>query len=1118
MTDDTTTRRDARPETFRAELAGAWRSALGLDVIEDGTHFFHEGGDSVLAVEVALLLRELTGTELDLDILYEYPEFGSLVAALTGPGAGEARQEGRELTGPEERLWAVEQLHPGTAVHHICVAYRFPHRLDVDRVRSALNALAGRHDALRRGFVRPGRTVTAPEPTVPCRWVDARGVAEASVRELVDTEARAPFDLARPPLLRALVVDEGEAGSRLVLTVHHLVCDGVSLTLLEEDVQRLYAGEPDPGPDGGRVAPARVRTVAPDAAPGAALEEWRAALADRREGLRLPHDLPRPARPGTRGAAHRVTPAPERLEPFLRAAREERLSGFMAWTAAYVAALVSVTGDRDLVVCVPVSAREPERAAEIGMFVDLVPLRFRVPPGTTARELLRHTRRVITRALARPVPFQAIVEALGTGAGGRAPLAQTALTYLDTAGCGLRLDGYAAEREQVPTGTAKFELLWAVTRASAGTVCELEWSADLFTAERGADLHRRVLRAVEDAFAEPDAPLAAAETAPASVPAPAGGGTFVAVHERVRQRAAERPEAVAVRHGGRELSYGELDRRASAVAAGLRAAGYGRGTVVAVPAERGLPSVVACLGVLYAGCAYLPLDAGQPGERTRETVRAAAGAALVTDGASADLLSGLVPVHRLDELTARGGGPFAPTPVTGADVAYVMCTSGSTGRPKAVVVPHRAVSRLVPDADFVTFTERDRVAHVSNPAFDAATFELWGALAGGGTLVVADRDVLLSPDRMRAFLAEERITVMFLTVTLLNQLVDFAPDAFRDLRVLVFGGEKQDDRRLEKLFAAGPPARVVNGYGPTENTTFSTTHDVTPRDLADGVVPLGGPLPGSTAYVLDADGAPVPPGGTGELYVGGEGLAHGYLDAPELTATAFVPDPFSTEGGRLYRTGDQVRVLPDGGIAYVGRLDDQVKVRGHRVEPAETVRALRDRDGVADAVVLPRRTPEGTELVAFAVPVTGPHGTPVALDGQALRERLAETLPPYLLPAALRVVDRIPATPNGKADRQALLAALDTAGPQPVAGPADAPDPLAEAVATLWCEVLGTERAAPGDDFHRLGGHSLKALRLLARLDEELAAEVELVDFFAEPTLAALTRLARTAHAQEENR
>lgn len=1126
-----------RTDDLREGVAAVWRDRLGLAEIQDGDDFFLVGGDSVLAVEVATDLRALTGAELDLDIVYDYPEFGKLVAALAS-GARPQEHELRELTPAEARVWAAEMLDPGTPVYHVCVRYRFDGKLDLVRLRGALNALAAGHDALRRGFMSPGRAFTAGDAPVPCRWVEVRGVPEAEVLRLLDDDARAPFDLARPPLLRALVADGGEEGDLLQLTVHHLVCDGASLSLLESRLGRLYSGGP-PGEEAG-TAPRAVSRQARD--PEAALEYWRAALADCPGGLPIPHDLPRaagdaeagddaadrPAGAASRvaGAAHGVVVPAGTLAALSSLAGSERLSPFMSWVAAYAAGLAAVTGERDLVITVPVSSRGPEQRHEVGMFVDMLPLRLVLPPDVTARALARQVRRVVTEALAHGrLPGGTVIEDLWPNGNRAGASLRAALTYVDAAGRGLRAGESWAERELVPTGTAKYDLLWSVTRRSGDTLAELEYRTGLFSAGAAAELHRRLLSAAGDACAAPDSPLP-----DLSVSAVPGARPYVPVHERVRRQAAARPDAVAVRHGDRALTYRELDERASAVAGGLRAAGLRRGDVVAVAMERGADMVTAFLGVLYAGCAYLPVDVRQPAARTRSAAGAAR-AVLVTDGRRAEPLADLMPVLWLSRLL-RQAESASPVPLTGEDVAYVMSTSGSTGVPKAVAVPHRAITRLVPESNYLTVGPDDRVAHLSNPAFDAATFEIWGALAAGATLVVQDEDVVLSPTRLRAFLEQRGITVLWLTATLLNQVVDFAPDGLGRLRVLLFGGEKADERRLAKLLAGRPPGRVVNGYGPTENTTFSTCHDVTPDDLAAGTVPIGHPISGSTAYALGPAGLPVGVGEVGELYVGGDGLAHGYLGEPAMTAAAFVPDPFDARPGRrLYRTGDQVRVLPGGGFAFLGRHDDQVKIRGHRVEPGEIDAVLRRQDGVADAIVLARSTDDGTELVACVTPGT--------VDVAALGARLRRELPEYMVPSRLVALDRIPVNANGKADRSAILAATVTASPPsapqpspgspPAASAANSPaagglpaaavedaggrggEEVAAAVGAVWCEVLGVEEARPEDDFLMLGGHSIKALRLLSRLEQEFGVTVELSDFFAAPTLSRLVALLQSA-------
>lgn len=1115
------------PGGLRAAVAGIWRDCLGVAEVDDADNFFDEGGDSVLAVEAAMALRALAGAELELDVLYEHPEFGELVAALAGGRTGPRRTGERELTPAEQRLWAAERLHPGTPAFHISASYRFGGRLDVARLRTALTGLAEREDALRRGFEAPGRAFTAGESAVPCRWVDAGGVAEPEVRRLLADEARRPFDLARPPLLRALVVHRSDEGDVLQLTVHHLVCDGPALSRLESLLRRLYDGdraEPDPEP-----APQAVSARRQDSA--AALAYWRETLAGRPDGVPLPRDRDRRApRAAAPGAVHSLAFPEESLTALLALAERERLSPFMAWIAAYAAGLAAVTGERDLVIAVPVSVRGPEQQREIGMFVDLLPLRIVLPPGTTARELARRVRRAVTGALAHQrLPDGVTMEDLWPAGGA---LARPVLTYVDVAGRALRLGECGAERELVPTGTAKYDLLWSVTKRSGGTVAELEYRTDVLSDRAAAELHGRMAAAVGEAFARPDAELPETEppgaeppgpaaSAESSAPVPAAppetaasrpGAAYVPIHERVRRQASIRPGTTAIEHHDLRLTYRELDERASAVAAGLRAAGLRRGAVVAVAIERGADAVTACLGVLYAGCAYLPVDVRQPAERTRTVVRAAARAVLVADDATAEPVADLVPVLTLDALLrgAPAAGPAEPVRLTGEDVAYVMSTSGSTGTPKAVVVPHRAITRLVPDADYVTVTADDRVAHLSNPAFDAATFEIWGALAAGATLVVGDRDVALSPARLRAFAEDRRITVMWLTATLLGQVADVAPDAFAGLRVLLFGGERADERRLEKLLAGRPPVRLVNGYGPTENTTFSTAHEVTTADLAAGTLPIGRPISGSTGYVLDSEGRPVAAGESGELYVGGDGLAHGYLGAPAATADAFVPDPFDPRPGRrMYRTGDQVRLLSGGRFEFVGRRDDQVKVRGFRVELGEVDQALRRRPEVGDVAVLARATEHGTEIVACVTAAAGPAAS---LDVPALTASLRRELPEYMVPTVTVVLDRIPVNANGKADRPALLAAAQA----PPADPGGTPggpdlDEAARVTGEVWREILGVERARPADDFLMVGGHSIKAMRLLSRLDEELGAVVDIVDFFERPTLGRLVELVREA-------
>ncbi|HWO66848.1 MAG TPA: amino acid adenylation domain-containing protein [Umezawaea sp.] len=1095
-----TERPDSTADGLREAVAGIWCAMLGVDHVSPEDDFFEAGGDSGLAVETAISLRALTGTDLDLDLVYQFPEFGLLLSFLTDP-----RPVGQErpLTPAEERLWFAERLHPGSPLYHIAALYRIPGRIDVPRLRTALDALVARHDGLRRGFEAPGRAVTSARATVSCRWLDAFGLPESTVRDLIDEHARLPFDLADPPLLRALAVDRGDEDDLLLLTVHHLVCDGASLAILEDDLGRLYSGaEVEPRTDA--VAETASRLFDQDESRA----YWRRTLAGAPRGIALPHDLPRTASPGSAGAVHALDCPEDLVAGMDDLAARERLSPFMNWIVAYVAGLVALTGERDVVIGIAASSRTPEQRGEIGMFVDPVPLRLLLPDGITTRDLARKVRRATAEALAhRGVPFQTIVEDLGPGGDpARAPLVQAGLTYLDAADSALRLDGLVAHRELLPTGTAKYELLWSVTRLQDRTITEFEYLTGLFSAEKASDVHIGLIDAARAAFARPDAPLRLPGRPPTAAtshndPERASTGARRPIPELVRLRAAQRPDAPALRHQGVELTYRQLDERAVAIATGLRSEGLRRGGVVAVPLPRGIDSVCAYLGIFYAGCAYLPLDPDQPPDRLRTALLGVADAVLVTG--SHPSLPPEVPVLDLEELLAgarRGADPEVPVRVVGEDPAYLISTSGSTGRPKTVVVPHRGISRLVPDAEGIVYHSDDRVAHLCNPAFDASVLELWGALGSGAVLVVGDKQDALSPARLGAFLDEERISVLGLPTALLHTVIDFAPDAMRGVRLLIFGGEKADEQRLARLMAHQPPARVVNVYGPTENTTVSTLQRVTPADLDPGPLSIGRAVSGSTAYALGLHGEPVAPGVEGELYVGGEGLALGYHGNPALTAASFVPDPFGVAGGRLYRTGDRVRPLPDGTFLFVGRTDDQVKVRGFRVELGEIELALRSLPGVTDAVVFARATADSTELLAC---VTG--GADLA-DPAGIVDDLRTRLPEYMVPAVV-VTDRLPLNANGKVDRAALLASL----PDDVSVPSgsstgDAPvdDPLAEAVTALWCESLGTAHARPDDSFVALGGHSIKALKLLARVDESFGVVVDLADFLAEPTLRAL--------------
>ncbi|MCK7621809.1 non-ribosomal peptide synthetase [Streptomyces sp. RS10V-4] len=543
------------------------------------------------------------------------------------------------------------------------------------------------------------------------------------------------------------------------------------------------------------------------------------------------------------------------------------------------------------------------------------------------------------------------------------------------------------------------------------------------------------------------------------------------------------PERIAVRGEDAELTYRQLDRRSDHLARHLQDRGVRPGDVVALDADRRAATAVALLGILKAGAAYLALERRYPAER-RRLILADSGAAVVLTR---------------DDLDAIAEGP-APEPVTTApdDVAYIAYTSGSTGAPKGVRVPHRAVLRLVVDADFLTLGPDDVVLQYAPVAFDASTLEIWGPLLNGARLDVApERDLAIG--ELTKHISHFGITVLWLTAGLFQQVVEYGLDDLGGVRVLLAGGDVLSPPHVNQALAALPGLTLVNGYGPTENTTFTCCHTITAP--VEGAVPIGRPIRGTGVHLLDADLRPVPDGEVGELYATGDGLALGYLGNPEETTRAFLPDPFDDRpGARMYRTGDLVSRRPDGVLDYHGRADRQVKIRGFRIEPGEIEAALAARDDIAEAAVVAQPGPDGGKrLVAF---VTGRGGVrPATL---AVRRELGEVLPSYAVPSHLRVVDALPLTANGKVDRAALTADISPARPELNAAHRPPAPGIEAAVAQLWSDHLGIDGIGADDDFFELGGHSLVGVRITADLEREYGVQISPVTFYLAPTPAGL--------------
>lgn len=1037
------------------------------------------------------------------------------------------------LSFAQQRLWFLDQLEPGSSAYNVPIGLRISGALDVEALERSLTEITNRHESLRTVFpVRNGLPVQVicEAARFSLRTLDLLHIPldrrEVEALRLASEESAAPFDLVRGPAVRGLLLVLGEEDQILVVTMHHIVSDGWSVGIFLSELGALYGafrkGRPSPLAD----LPIRYVDYAVwqrEHLEGETLERyvsyWRDHLGGTPTQLDLPTDRGRNAVASDRGAAERATLPKALLAKLRSVARQEKATLFMTMLAAFQTLLGRLTGQEDIWVGTPIAGRtQVEVEPLIGFFVNTIVFRSNLAGDPTFRQLLGSVREEALGAYAhQELPFERLVEELQPQRNlSLSPLFQVMFS-LQEAGSKSEIPGLRTSHVPLTRSVAHFDLSLSVSERTEGLSCSLEYRTELFDTATVRGILDAFQVLLEGIAADPDRrisrlPLVTpGERRRLIVDWNATDTDFPSnstIHRQFEIQAARTPDVPAVEMNGAAMTYADLNCRANQLARFLRREGIGPGVLVAVYGDRSPATILSLLGVLKSGAAYFPLDRSYPAERLRflmeDSGAAAAIAPVYSPGSfpgrkiSLPDVWGDIELQSVEDLDG-GSGPD--------DLAYVIYTSGSTGKPKGVEIEHRSLVNYAKYAGKVfNIGEGERLLQFASLSFDTAMEEIFSTLTAGGTLVLRSDEMIETVRTFFRTCLEWRISVLDLPTAYWHEIVSVAvreglsfPDG---IRLVIIGGEPAlRERLLQWRTLVGGGVRLLNGYGPTEVTVVATFWEMEGRDadLPERSVPIGRPIANARTYVLGAGLEPVPVGFVGELFVGGVGVARGYRNRPALTEERFLPDPFSGQGTRLYRTGDMVRYRADGNLEYVGRSDGQVKIRGFRVEIGEVEAALRESPGIFDAAVVARQEGTGeTRLIAYVI---ADPSVPSSVSD--LRRRLVDRLPGYMIPSAFVPLEALPRTPSGKL-AVGSLPPPDTARPV-VEGADDNPrTPAEEALVSIFARLLRIDRVGIHENFFELGGHSLLATQVISRARDAFNVRLPLREFFLNPTVAGL--------------
>ncbi|MBW7473806.1 amino acid adenylation domain-containing protein [Paenibacillus oenotherae] len=1108
-------------------LAAIWEEILGVARVGMADNFFTLGGHSLKAMTLISRMNKQCNAEVPLKVLFQEPTIAALARYIAG-GDGQGTEhesipqavpsEVYPVSSAQKRMYVLSGLSAAGTGYNIPGIFMLEGDPHISRLERALHELVNRHESFRTSFHLgdDGEPVQRVHESVrfSVKVSDASGLPEEDlVPEKLAESFIQPFRLDEAPLLRAGLIKLAPNRHLLMLDMHHIIADGVSLSIVMDEFAALYRGEV--------LAPLRVqyKDFAVWQNGLMASETFRKKEAywlDQLSGdlplLDMPTDYPRPAVRSFAGHHLSMKVEPELARELERLAAREGATLYMVMLAAYYGLLYKYTGQTDIIVGTPVAGRtHSDMESMVGMFINTVALRGKPDGGKTFRTLLQEVKALTLQAFEhQDYPFEELPAKLNAARDlGRNPLFDVLFMVQNMAGGAKDPQGLELAPCEFENNVSKFDLTLMAEPSDEGLTLGVEYCTALFKKDTMERLLRYYTELLRNIAARPDLALADIGLLPAEDRAllleqfndtAAAFPAERTIPELFAEQAARVPDATAVKLGEELLTYAELNAEAERMAEELRRANVGAESIVGVMMERSVEMIVSMLAILKAGGAYLPIDIDYPadriryiaedsgtrlivtGRREREKVRSLLGPAMALfvyeDGAAEGVVEGTVTHDRAS--------------ASSADLAYVIYTSGTTGLPKGTMLEHRGLANLqVYFRDSYGITEGDRIAQFASSSFDASIWETFMALLTGASLHLVPKAALNDYGSFEAFMNEERITVITLPPTF---VVHLEPERLPHLRRLITAGSATTRELVQRWLGR---VVYVNAYGPTETTICATACEVEESMLnGSGSVPIGRPLPNTAIYIVGRDNGLQPIGVPGELCVGGAGLARGYLNRPELTAEKFVPCPFA-DGERMYRTGDLARWLPDGSIEYMGRIDHQVKIRGYRIELGEIEASMLKHEAVVEAIALAQHNGQGEAYLSAYYTAEGD------IEPSLMRQHLAALLPGFMIPAQLIRVGSMPLTSNGKIDRRALL---ELADPDQGEGSAYVPPRSAteQKLAAIWGELLGAERVGIHDDFFRLGGHSLKAMSLIARIAQAFDVKLELGELFQRPTLGAL--------------